>query len=622
MKASKFLFEGQRFTYFAIISTIALGAVACSVYGGENPIDNGPGAGGSGGSAGIGGSGGAGGIGSDASTTGGSGGVLTGGSGGSTGGSGGNGSTGGTKGGSGGSGGATGGTGGTPPGDASGGSGGATGGTGGAGGTMVDAGTGGAAGATGTGGAAGTGGATGGTGGATGGTGGATGGTGGATGGTGGAGGDSGSGGSTGGTAGTAGATGGTGGTMDAGPEAPPPPGAVFATGSFSKSGSTGSQSVAHGLGQVPKALILWTIGKTNESLSSGFYYGIGISDSSAGYAIATTARDGVSPAWAIRRIATSKAMLMIGTSGSSTVVLAEANVPSLSASNFTLNWTTNDGQPSVVHYLAIGGPQVTAKVVHWQAPGAPGTRTVSGIGFQPEAVLHFYPGWGYDEAPGANVTNAVIGLGAMDKTGAQWAIQAGSVHNESPAVSSRAQRNDSAFYSYTDTGPAVTKDAKFVSMNADGFTLNFTTANSAASHVFSLALGGLRASVGTFNKTTGAAPASQSVPSGFRPGALLLASYQTTAQTSGTSVSTGSFGLGVSDGTNEASSAVVAADNVSTAAVDGIDKTSKVFLKMNTPPLDAEADLASFDPTGFTLNWTTNDSIATQICFLALGAR
>jgi hypothetical protein len=131
-----------------------------------------------------------------------------------------------------------------------------------------------------------------------------------------------------------------------------------------------------------------------------------------------------------------------------------------------------------------------------------------------------------------------------------------------------------------------------------------------------------LKASVGTFNKTTGTAPASQSVTSGFQPGALLLASFQTTAQTSGTNVSTGSIGLGAGDGTNEASSAVVADDNVSTASVQGIDKTSKVFIKMNTPPLDAEADLASFSPTGFTLNWTTNDSIASQICFLALGAR
>jgi hypothetical protein len=86
--------------------------------------------------------------------------------------------------------------------------------------------------------------------------------------------------------------------------------------------------------------------------------------------------------------------------------------------------------------------------------------------------------------------------------------------------------------------------------------------------------------------------------------------------------VSTGAFGLGASEGSNEASSPVVAADSVTTASVAGIDEASKVFIKMNTPPLDADADLASFGPTGFTLNWTTNDAIASQMCFVALGAR
>jgi hypothetical protein len=39
------------------------------------------------------------------------------------------------------------------------------------------------------------------------------------------------------------------------------------------------------------------------------------------------------------------------------------------------------------------------------------------------------------------------------------------------------------------------------------------------------------------------------------------------------------------------------------------------------TSTVDAEGDLTSFDATGFTLNWTKNDAVATQICFLALGA-
>jgi hypothetical protein len=46
--------------------------------------------------------------------------------------------------------------------------------------------------------------------------------------------------------------------------------------------------------------------------------------------------------------------------------------------------------------------------------------------------------------------------------------------------------------------------------------------------------------------------------------------------------------------------------------------------MKMNndTATIDAEADVTSFDSAGFTLNWTTNDAVATQIGYLALSTR
>jgi len=99
------------------------------------------------------------------------------------------------------------------------------------------------------------------------------------------------------------------------------------------------------------------------------------------------------------------------------------------------------------------------------------------------------------------------------------------------------------------------------------------------------------------------------------------MASYQMASQTPQMNEPICSFGVGASDGVSEASSAITSADGASTSAVDGQDKTSKAFIKMNMPPLDAEADMASFGASGFTLNWTTSDSVASQMCFLALGA-
>src|SRR5262249_16904280 len=134
----------------------------------------------------------------------------------------------------------------------------------------------------------------------------------------------------------------------------------------------------------------------------------------------------------------------------------------------------------------------------------------------------------------------------------------------------------------------------------------NFTTASNTASQIYSLALAGVKASVGSFNKVTAGAPVSQSVTTGFQPGAVLLTSFQMGAQTATVDEPNCSFGIGASDGVNEGSSAIASADAVATTSVDAQDKTSKAFVKMNMPPLDAEADMASFGATGFTLNWTT----------------
>jgi hypothetical protein len=103
----------------------------------------------------------------------------------------------------------------------------------------------------------------------------------------------------------------------------------------------------------------------------------------------------------------------------------------------------------------------------------------------------------------------------------------------------------------------------------------------------------------------------------------VFFSSYQSVAQPAGVSIAQTRLGVGASDGTHEGCSAMAVADNVSPTNVDGIDKTSKAFMKLDntTMTIDAEADLASFDATGFTLNWTKNDAVATQIGFLALGA-
>ena len=67
-------------------------------------------------------------------------------------------------------------------------------------------------------------------------------------------------------------------------------PAASFNVGSFSKSTAAApvTQAVAHGLAETPKAVILWTNGKTNESFSGHYYYAFGVTDGTTSYSAAT----------------------------------------------------------------------------------------------------------------------------------------------------------------------------------------------------------------------------------------------------------------------------------------------------------------------------------------------
>ena len=390
----------------------------------------------------------------------------------------------------------------------------------------------------------------------------------------------------------------------------------VFKVGSFIKRSGTGTQSVPHGLGITPKAIIFWTNSKTNESFSGSFQFAFGVTDGTTSRSSSAASQDGQNDSNASRRIA--NAAITIVQWGET--LTAEAQWSSWDATNFTLNWTTNNATGYVIHFIAIGGNDISAKVVGWTMPTATGNFSVTGVGFRPDVIINAHVGSGYTSAVGTSQDNAGVSFGTMDFDGDQWSSEIFIVDNAGTSDTQRSQRTSGAFQAINN-GLAITKAASWVSMDANGFTMNFTTANGNAAQTYSLCLKGVNVKVGNFNKSTAAAPASQSVTGvGFRPNVILLSSFLDVAQAN--PVVNGRYGIGASDGTTEGSSTFQDTDGSNNTSVDGIDKTSKVFMKVdnNTPTINAEADTTSLDADGFTLNWTTNDGVGTQILYLALG--
>lgn len=396
--------------------------------------------------------------------------------------------------------------------------------------------------------------------------------------------------------------------------------GAVYAVGTFSKTtgSAPASQTVAHNLGITPKAIILWSEGQSSSgSFGSSFLDTFGFYDGSNGYAVAGASRDGMSSSTTARRMVA----LPISFIRSDRTVTAEASITSWDSTNVSLNWTSNDSNAYVIHYIVIGGSSVSAKAVAWKIPPSTGNVSVTGVGFQPGIVLHAMAGTAATSLPYSGGT-FVFNLGAMDSSGNQWASVDEEADNSNPSDGCREQLTNSiiAVVNTCNDGALNTK-ASYVSMDADGFTTNFSLVNGSQAYIFSLALAGIPAKAGAFTKTTSAAPASQTVSgTGFQPALVMLKSVQAT--TSSSSNFNARSGFGASDGVTEAAGAHASLYGAGTTDVDTIDKTNKVFVKVDNSSrtINAEADLTGFTSDGFTLNWTTNDAVATQLGYVAFG--
>lgn len=396
---------------------------------------------------------------------------------------------------------------------------------------------------------------------------------------------------------------------------------ATFDVGSFNKVNglAPAPQVVPHNLGETPKALILWTMGAVDETFSRSYRFAIGASDGTSSESSGASSEDNPNPN-ASRRVAY-KALTIVQWNEA---LLAEADLVSWDAAQFTLNWTTNDNRRYVIHYMAIGGDEVQAKVRDWvMQSGSTGNQSVAGFGFQPELVIHFHIGAGFTTAPPAMTTHAIHGLGVMDASGNQWHTTFFTWHNASPRSDTQRYQRTTSTLAGIRADLTLAKEASFVSMDPDGFTIDWTTMDSAASRVYSLALAGLLVRVGSFDKSIVTPTALQSVTGvGFTPRLVLLQSFQSSANTA--VIGNSYYGIGASNLARQASSAIEDTNDLSPSSVHSIDKASKVFIKVDdqNQVIQAEANLASMDTDGFTLDWTTNDAAATQMLYVALSPR
>ena len=255
----------------------------------------------------------------------------------------------------------------------------------------------------------------------------------------------------------------------------------------------------------------------------------------------------------------------------------------------------------------AGGGSTLLSKAGSFSGNNATGNQSITGVGFQPKVVLFRYNMQGTDASMGDASIGFGVGVSSSDRR------VGGNYSNSGLTTSSQAAWNQSSYVIYT---PGGGNRADFVSMDSDGFTINWVAASEMA--VTYLALGGdaitnVKTGAGSAKTTTGT-QAYTGV--GFQPTALIVWAGKF-AQNPMDSASNGNGLFGFA--TSSSARGMVAWRNLNNSNPQGAKRRQSTQRILSTTTTFTEADFVSFDSDGFTLNFTTAGGAADVFYYLAI---
>ena len=231
---------------------------------------------------------------------------------------------------------------------------------------------------------------------------------------------------------------------------------------------ATGSQSLT-GVGFAPDFILIATIGSSSTNFSGTSRISIGVAERTGN----SQAVHGMYIAQAStgRRTVYSRSKV-IQAPELSTMKL-EAGVSSWDSDGVTLNWTavdTSAGNNFYVLYLKGG----KYKIMNHTQPASTGTQAVSGAGFQPKGLFSF--------------SGCVASEGFSTGAWSLWGVGSSSAYGHVAGVQAddSLRSRDTSYSSYflgcyTPSGTSTNIDSRatLASLDSDGFTLSWTTANS-----------------------------------------------------------------------------------------------------------------------------------------------
>ena len=394
--------------------------------------------------------------------------------------------------------------------------------------------------------------------------------------------------------------------------------------GAFTKATSVGSQTIT-GVGFLPKVIIFWWTRQTSYGELAGISMGYGFATNYTGAyqnrGVAFASNDAAVSSVAGRRRSDAYSIIIL--SSGTPALGAQANVTAYTNDGFILNWQTNEVRADIVHFVALGGSDLTAaRTGSFDLATGTGTQDITGVGFQPDFVMFL---WTFTEAADTNAAHAEVGMGLAASSTKRGAIVANSRNGRGTMDTWQQQRTDSCILLLDPTSGGQDAIADFNQFLADGFRLSKSDGPATNTPIFYLALKGGEYDVGSFDSST--TSGNQDITGvGFQPKLALLV---TQGRSTSTSIgSTAELMFGAATASTERGVAwfedpdnLLDSDNemetLDTTVVRWRDRTAA-----DTFSLRGSADFVSFLPNGFRLNWASVEATGRQIIYAVFGGR
>lgn len=248
-------------------------------------------------------------------------------------------------------------------------------------------------------------------------------------------------------------------------------------SGSYAMNTATGNQSVT-GVGFQPDIVIMMaTLNTVSGRTNNANQFGFGVMTSSAQWSICQKAQHAVGTSNTNRGFVNNGCLLLTQTGADGTAHLQ--SYVSMDSDGFTVNITTALGTASLVEFIAIKGGQW--KVGTETQKTSTGTKPTTGFGFAPSSLLFATV---CDTQTAGNATNARLCVGASSGSSNNVSTWTGDADNSALMVTDTYMNASKCITMATEqvlAAVTVQAEANVDSLDSDGFTLNWTTADATA---------------------------------------------------------------------------------------------------------------------------------------------